>query len=574
MQDEPQVGLAQGGDVASKLLQLAALATELGSEHVAGEASDLAARLAEGRFFVACVGQFKRGKSTLIGALIGESILPTGFVPVTAVPTVIRFGTVKHARIRSIDGTWLQIALPELEQYVSEEHNPENVKAVAGAEAFIPSPLLATGMCLVDTPGLGSVFSGNTAATQAFIPHIDAVLVVTGSDPPLAGEELALVESVAKHVSHLIVVLNKADKASDAERAAAVAFTQSLLRKRLQRPSEFVFEVSAVEQLEKRGPGRDWKKLVQTLEHLFQDSGRELIQAAGDRGIQRLGEELLAIVYEGRDALLRPIADSEQRIAAMQQTIAEAGHSMHELGYLLMAEQHRLSDFFLDRRKKFLAAVLPSSTAEFEKFLRHAPPAFGSAHRRYVMRQAQNIARREVVPWLQTEQAEGERQYRAVAQRFTHVGNDFLAKLAEAGIPELGRMLHALDPEAGLRVRSQFRFREFIEMAQPSSPLRRIADVCLALIGLRRTIDNHARWFLDWLFEVNSSRVQNDVLNRIEESRNRLEADIRKLLHEVSRIAEQALARARKAKDEGAPAVETELRRLNQGEKEVRAILN
>ena len=135
-------------------------------------------------------------------------------------------------------------------------------------------------------------------------------------------------------------------------------------------------------------------------------------------------------------------------------------------------------------------------------------------------------------------------------------------------------MLHALDPEAGLRVRSQFRFREFIEMAQPSSPLRRIADVCLALIGLRRTIDNHARWFLDWLFEVNSSRVQNDVLNRIEESRNRLEADIRKLLHEVSRIAEQALARARKAKDEGAPAVETELRRLNQGEKEVRAILN
>ena len=318
MQDEPQVGLAQGGDVASKLLQLAALATELGSEHVAGEASDLAARLAEGRFFVACVGQFKRGKSTLIGALIGESILPTGFVPVTAVPTVIRFGTVKHARIRSIDGTWLQIALPELEQYVSEEHNPENVKAVAGAEAFIPSPLLATGMCLVDTPGLGSVFSGNTAATQAFIPHIDAVLVVTGSDPPLAGEELALVESVAKHVSHLIVVLNKADKASDAERAAAVAFTQSLLRKRLQRPSEFVFEVSAVEQLEKRGPGRDWKKLVQTLEHLFQDSGRELIQAAGDRGIQRLGEELLAIVYEGRDALLRPIADSEQRIAAMQ----------------------------------------------------------------------------------------------------------------------------------------------------------------------------------------------------------------------------------------------------------------
>ena len=48
----------------------------------------------------------------------------------------------------------------------------------------------------MDTPGLGSVFSGNSATTQAFIPHIDAALVVVGADPPIAGEELTLVEAV------------------------------------------------------------------------------------------------------------------------------------------------------------------------------------------------------------------------------------------------------------------------------------------------------------------------------------------------------------------------------------------
>ena len=84
---------------------------QLGCEDVAVEASALAERLAEGRFFVACVGQFKRGKSTLIGALIGESILPTGFVPVTAVPTVIRYGSTRRARIRATDGAWQEIAL-------------------------------------------------------------------------------------------------------------------------------------------------------------------------------------------------------------------------------------------------------------------------------------------------------------------------------------------------------------------------------------------------------------------------------------------------------------------------------
>jgi GTP-binding protein EngB required for normal cell division len=571
--DAPQPELARGGDCASRLLELATSATELGSEHVAGEASELAARLTEGRFFVAFVGQFKRGKSTLIGALIGESILPTGFVPVTAVPTVIRYGGTQSARIRSTDGAWREIPLHELEQYVSEEHNPENIKEVAGAEVFVPSPLLAKGMCLVDTPGLGSVFSGNTATTQAFIPHIDAALVVTGSDPPLAGEELALVESVAKHVGHLIVVLNKADKATDAERAAAIAFTRRLLAKRLQRSSdELVFEVSAAERLEKRGPERDWGRLVHTLEHLVQDSGRELIQAAGDRGIQRLSEELLAIVCEDRNALLRPVSESERRIAAMNQTMADAERSLRELGYLLMGEQQRLSDFFLDRRKAYLVATLPAATQEFETFVRNAPRAPGPAHRRHVMREAQEIARRRVTPWLQTEEEEGEQQYRMVARRFAQMGNDFLTKLAGEGIPELGRMIHALDPEIGFRVRSEFRFRDFIEIAQPASPLRWLADLCLGLCGLHAQIDRDAQRFLEWLLEVNSSRVQSDVRNRVEESRNRLEVEIRKLLHEVRRIAEQALRRARKAQDEGVPAVEAALGRLNGFEKEISAI--
>ena len=565
---------AAGVDGATRLLELAALAAQLESELVAIEANELAERLAEGRFFVACVGQFKRGKSTLIGALIGESILPTGFVPVTAVPTVIRYGSTRSARIRAADGTWREIALHELEEYVSEEHNPENIKQIAGAEVFVPSRLLATGMCLVDTPGLGSVFSGNTATTQAFIPHIDAALVVTGSDPPLAGEELALVESVAQHVEHLIVVLNKADKASAPERAAAIAFTQRLLAKRLHRPSELIFEISATERLEKRGPERDWGKLVDALQRLVQDSGRELIQSAGERGIQRLSEELLAIVCEERDALLRPVEESEQRIATMKQTIAEAERSMRELGYLLMGEQHRLSDFFLDRRKAYLAITMPDSAQQLEAALRAAPHSLGPSYRRHIMHQAQEIARSHITPWLRPEEDEGEKQYRLVARRFALMGNDFLIKLAQAEIPELGRLLHALDTERGFRVRSEFHFQDFIGIAQPASPLRWLADLCLGLFGLRRRIDRDAREFLEWLLEVNSSRVQNDILNRVQESRNRLEAEIRKLLHEVSRIAELALARARKTQEEGAPAVETELFRLNAIEKEICAIRN
>jgi GTP-binding protein EngB required for normal cell division len=559
-------------DGASRLLRLANLAQELGAEPVAEEAHELAARVSEGRFYVACVGQFKRGKSTLLNALVGHEVVPTGFIPVTAVPTVIRFGDALHARIRMRDGSWQDIAMPDLKEYVTEELNPENKKAVDGAEVFVPSPLLSSGMCFVDTPGLGSVFTGNTATTQAFIPHIDAALVVVGADPPIAGEELALVETVGKQVQDLILVINKADRTSDPERAAATKFTREILEKRLHRPMGEVFEVSAAERMENRGPLRDWDKLLASFHHLVEDSGRNLVRSACDRGLQRLSEQLLAIIQEDRDALQRPIEESERRIELMRETIGEAERSMRELSFLFMAEQQRISDFFVDRRKQFFQLAWKDSEKEFDEGLQSVPRGFGPHYRHRVMHLSTEISQRKVMPWLKPEQEEGERQYRAVAVRFVEMGNSFLKKLARAGLSELTRMPHALDPEKGLRVRSNFSFEKFLSTADPPSPLRWLADVILPLVGARRAITNEAREFLRHLLDTNSSRVQNDVINRIQDSRGRLEAEIRKLLHEVSRIAEQALDRARKVKEEGTPAVLSAVERLNRMEQDVLAL--
>jgi predicted GTPase len=560
-------------DGASRLLRLADLAQELGVVPVAEEARELAARASEGRFYVACIGQFKRGKSTLLNALVGHAVLPTGFVPVTAVPTVIRFGDELHARVRIRDGSWRDVAMSDLKEYVTEELNPENKKALDGAEVFVPSPLLSSGMCFVDTPGLGSVFTRNTATTQAFIPHIDAALVVVGADPPIAGEELALVESIGTQVQDLILVINKADRTTDPERAAAVKFTREILGKRLHRPMSEVFEVSAVERMENHGPLRDWEKLLASLHRLVQDSGRNLVRAACDRSLQRLSEQLLAIINEDRDALQRPIEESERRIEFMKETINQAERSMRELSFLFMAEQQRISDLFVERHQRFFRSAWTESETEFSEELPSVHLGFGPHYRRRVMRLAQEISRRRVMPWLKHEQEEGDRQYSAVALRFVEMGNSFLKKLAGAGLSELTRMPHALDPERGLRVRSRFTFEDFIGIAQPPSPLRWLADIFLPFLAGRKVMANDAREFLRHLLEMNSERVQNDVLNRIQESRGRLEVEVGKLLHEVSRIAEQALDRARKTQEEGTPAVQSAIERLNRLERDVSSLV-
>jgi ribosome biogenesis GTPase A len=560
-------------DTPGKLTRLAEFAREFGSEQIEEEATSLAERLTEGRFYVACIGQFKRGKSALLNALVGDPVLPTGVVPITTVPTVLRYGEKRCARVRFQGGAWTDLAPEEVMQFVSEEHNPENAKSVAGVEVFVPNPLLADGMCLVDTPGLGSIFAGNTAATQAFVPQIDAAIIVVGADPPIAGEEMALVEEVSKHVRHLIVVLNKADRTTEAERRIAVPFTRRVLEKRLRRTVEFIYEISAVERLQQNKAGWDWDRLVASLQKLVDESGRTLVRAAGERGLQRLVEEMLSVMLEEREALVRPIEESERRIASMKETIAETERSLREIGYLFMAEKHRLSDLFLERKKSFLNANLAAAKSEANEEFWDIHRRYGPRCRREAMHAAQTIAANRVLPWLTKEQAYAEEEYRKVAARFVNVGNEFLTKLSQSRIPELSRMPHALNSEKGFRVVSRFRFEELINIAQPASPLRHVGDIILGLVGAGSVIRKDAMEFLEYLLEMNSSRVQSDLMNRVEESQGQLEAEIRKLLHQITRVAALALEHARQAKSRGTAAVEEKLRRITTAENEIHSLL-
>lgn len=112
-----------------------------------------------------------------------------------------------------------------------------------------------------------------------------------------------------------------------------------------------------------------------------------------------------------------------------------------------------------------------------------------------------------------------------------------------------------------------------MHVAQPASPLRYVADVALGLAGASSAIRGDALAFCEHLLEVNATRVQPDVLERVEESQSQLEAEIRKLLQEIPRVASVALEHAREAKACGAAAVEGKLRELTAAEGEIQALL-
>jgi len=557
----------------AELHRLAELATEFGAEHIASTARSIAERTSEGRFYVACIGQFKRGKSTLLNALVGLPVLPTAVDPVTAVPTILRHGERLSARVRLQNAAWTDVPPSNVEEYVSEGKNPENAKGVAGVEVFVPSSLLETGMCLVDTPGLGSVFAGNTAATHAFIPHIDAAIVVIGTDPPLSADELQIVETVSHEVHDLLFVLNKADRASAEERSVALEFARRVLEKCLKRAVPAIFEVSALDRLEQSGPERDWGSLVCALEDLVQHSGCSLVRKATDRGIRRTANQLLSVIKEERNALERPLEESERHMALLRKTLGESEVHMRDLGVLLSAEQQRLAGVFGERRNAFLKQAQVEAHTELAKRLSSLARSHnGPVFRRTVNHLAQEIARTQLTPWLEGEATFAGAEFRKTAKRFVQLANDFLHRLGETDVPGLEELPDDLASDQGLSVRSQFHFHLIERVAAPASPLLFIADLLLGGVGWRGGIVRDARDFLDQLLEMNSSRVQSDVDERVRESRKKLDAEIKEVLREASAIADRALARARAAQSAGAPGIRAALARLDSAQRFVHSV--
>lgn len=181
-------------------------------------------------FHLAVLGQFKRGKSTLINALLRRALLPSAVLPLTAIPTFIRRGDRERLIVKFLDGHTEQHQLEDIERFVTEEKNPENRLRVEHVEAFVSSPFLLPGVCIIDTPGIGSVLKHNTAATVNMLAHCDAALFVISPDPPITETEETFLRTVAGIIPRVIPVLAKADIVGPNELEQLLEYNTRLLR--------------------------------------------------------------------------------------------------------------------------------------------------------------------------------------------------------------------------------------------------------------------------------------------------------------------------------------------------------
>ena len=278
---------------------------------------ELPDRLEEASLTLAVLGQFKRGKSTLINALVQAPVLPASVLPLTSVVTRLRFGDRPALRLRFLDGREECVPVENLRDYVTEEANPRNTKGVTEAIVSWPSPFLDRPLTVVDTPGVGSVHGHNTEVSESFLNQFDAAVFVLGVDPVLTKTELTWLAKVRDQAERFFFVLNKTDQLSPEEVDQVIAFTRARLRDMWHLAVE-VYPLSA-----KRGladPGDlDLAVLRKDLEAFLDREGTQTLLRSARSKLDRAIRGLLASFAVERISAARPLQELAERLAAIRE---------------------------------------------------------------------------------------------------------------------------------------------------------------------------------------------------------------------------------------------------------------
>jgi len=270
----------QADPLAMALDELSVLGGELEQQAL----GSLRTRLADQRLRVLVAGEAKRGKSTLVNALLGRAVLPMGVTPLTALATTLRYGRDEGVTVTVPSGQIEVFPLTALDALVTEHGNPGNVRNLSSVAVAVDVPLLARGIELVDTPGTGSVYGHNTAEAEAALETMDTAVVVLTADPPVSAAERQLISRVAKLSVSMFVVLNKADHLAGDELSEVLAFTTQVIAGAAGRPAR-IYPVSA----------------------------RAALTAVGDAGFAEFAADFSAYLEQGRAADLRRSVDGHAR---------------------------------------------------------------------------------------------------------------------------------------------------------------------------------------------------------------------------------------------------------------------
>lgn len=384
-------------EVIEALGNLSDVARAVGAASLAARVdTDLVKKLERDRFHLVVVGEFNHGKSTFVNALLGESVLPVGVTPTTAVIHHIVWGDTPSSKVVLESGDEAPLPFEDVRTFATG--GARSAEAVSYVEVAYPAELLRERIVLVDTPGVNDLSLTRAEITYGYIPRSDAVLFVLDAGQPVKESERQFLEHqlIGKSRDKIVFVVAKSDIWSEAERAEALGYVRNRLGALVEAPP--VFAVSAQAALAGRKDQSGIDELVAHLTHfLAEERGRILLTNALGEGRAAAG-----VLGRGVDARRRAAAMSDEQLARRLELLESdlAGHSdtiesrrlaIREEAGAIKAWARRDLDRFCDDVIRQLPQILEQSRGEDLKL--HLGPFFEQSFREWAEAETQEIAR-------------------------------------------------------------------------------------------------------------------------------------------------------------------------------------
>ncbi len=198
-------------ELTESLIQLKEYSEDIGLVHTAKSIGDTVEKVANDHFEVAIVGEFKRGKSTLINALLGQEVLPADVLPATATLNRVTYSETPYVMVEYKDGGTERVDINKLADYVTKLSYESEMKAetVKQATVYYDTSFCKNNVDIIDTPGLNDD-EQMTNVTLSILPEIDAAVFVISANSPFSQFEKEFLEKkmLSSDMGRIIFAVN------------------------------------------------------------------------------------------------------------------------------------------------------------------------------------------------------------------------------------------------------------------------------------------------------------------------------------------------------------------------------
>ncbi|MFF2085357.1 dynamin family protein [Nocardia sp. NPDC058176] len=196
------------------LADTVAAARAAGRDDLVVRLETVADRVRDPRHRIVVTGQLGQGKSRFVNALLGLDVCPVGDDTTTVLPLQLSYGAEPRAHLvlaePGAEGSRVEIPVAEIGRV--DHRSPSAAgRQIVRIEVELPNRLLADGVVLIDTPGVGGHGSSCAAGVLGMAAAADAVLVLSDASTELTEPELTFVRQLRELCPTVAVLLTKTD---------------------------------------------------------------------------------------------------------------------------------------------------------------------------------------------------------------------------------------------------------------------------------------------------------------------------------------------------------------------------